>query len=169
MLLRRRYARSVISIRAVDPAAEAAAVSRLVGNYLRQTESEKADRGLATFLDGGRLPSHYEREIESPAETFDGCAVFLAFDDGDPAGMVVVKPVAGGAEIKRLWVEPAHRGKSVASLLIHHLASSMEFDVLRLSVWQWRKPALALYEKLGFVRVASWENRPQLICLERPR
>jgi ribosomal protein S18 acetylase RimI-like enzyme len=159
----------VISIRVVDPTAEPEVVSSLVANYLRQTEREKAARGLATFVDGAPLPAQYEAEIDRPADSFRNCLVLLAAEDGDAAGLVVVKPLGGTAEIKRLWVEPAHRGKSVSSALLRHVLGSAEFDVFRLSVWPWREAALALYEKLGFERVESWEERPELICFQLSR
>lgn len=159
----------MIDIREVDPAKERHAVSLLIANYLRQTESEKAERGLAESADAGALPSHYEREIADPSEAFRDCRVFVATDDDVPAGIVVVTSVDDRAEIKRLWVEPGHRGKSIASLLLGRVVSSTDAGVLRLTVWEWREPALALYEKLGFVRVKPWERRPELVCLERTR
>jgi putative acetyltransferase len=34
-------------------------------------------------------------------------------------------------------------------------------------VWQWRIGALALYERLGFTITESWDERDQLVCLQR--
>jgi putative acetyltransferase len=36
-----------------------------------------------------------------------------------------------------------------------------------LSVWKWREDAIALYERLGFTVRESWDERDQLLCLER--
>jgi ribosomal protein S18 acetylase RimI-like enzyme len=36
-----------------------------------------------------------------------------------------------------------------------------------LSVWSWRVGAIGLYEKLGFAVVDSWDERADLVCMER--
>ena len=46
-----------------------------------------------------------------------------------------------------------------------HLAGA---TALRLSVWDWRADALALYARQGFVEVPSRESRERLVCLRRP-
>lgn len=142
-------------------------VSLLIENYLHQTESEKAERGLATYVEGEALAPRYEEEIANPAKAFRDCVVFVATDGGAPVGIVVVKPVDAQLEIKRLWVQPSHRGKSVASSLLRHVFSSTDVGSIRLTVWQWRVAALALYERLGFAKAESWEQRRELVCLER--
>jgi putative acetyltransferase len=38
---------------------------------------------------------------------------------------------------------------------------------VRLSVWKWRAGAIALYERLGFTVTESWDERDQLVCMER--
>jgi hypothetical protein len=40
---------------------------------------------------------------------------------------------------------------------------------VRLSVWRWRTRAIALYERLGFTVVESWDERDQLVCMEARR
>lgn len=37
----------------------------------------------------------------------------------------------------------------------------------RLSVWNWRTGAIALYERFGFTTTASWDERDDLVCMER--
>ncbi|AWB85649.1 GNAT family N-acetyltransferase [Mycetocola zhujimingii] len=157
----------MINIRLVDPAAEPDVVGRLVGNYLRQTEREKAQRGLAAPAADTALPARYEREISHPAEAFENCQVVMAAVDGVPAGIVVTQSVADVIEIKRLWVEPQHRGKSVGSALIEHVLAFTHADIYRLTVWDWREPALATYRRLGFEIVESWDPRAHLVCLQR--
>ncbi|MEU9339540.1 hypothetical protein AB0D49_41470 [Streptomyces sp. NPDC048290] len=38
---------------------------------------------------------------------------------------------------------------------------------VRLSVQRWRTDAIALYERLGFTITEAWDERDQLVCMER--
>lgn len=147
---------------------DTADVSRLVDAYLRQTESEKVVRGLASPLEGGRLPDRYQSEVDDPARAFASATVLLASLPAGPVGVVVltVDP-HGSGEIKRFWVDPASRGAGVGRLLLDAVADRVDGS-LRLSVWRWRDDALRSYRRAGFVEVPSWESREQLACLQRP-
>jgi len=143
---------------------DAATVSALVGSYLRQTEDEKAERGLAPA--DVPLPDRYAREIADPAAVFADRRVLLASVDDIDCGVVVVTPSATGTELSRFWTAPHVRGRGVGSAL---LGAALDGAVrpVRLSVWEWRDAALRLYRAAGFVAVPSWDDRPGLICLER--
>jgi putative acetyltransferase len=82
----------------------------------------------------------------------------------------VTAPVEGRTANKRLWTDPAARGRGVASgLLRAALAHAAEngVGVLRLSVWDWRTGAVALYRRFGFAVTGSWDERDRLVCMER--
>lgn len=84
--------------------------------------------------------------------------------------LVVTAPVGGRSEIKRLWTDPVFRGRGIASdLLGAALAHAGESgaSTVRLSVWKWRSGAIALYERFGFTVTGSWDEREQLVCMER--
>lgn len=81
-------------------------------------------------------------------------------------GVVVSRSVPQGTEIKRLWVDPGHRGRRIADALLEAVIDGSQGDV-RLSVWEWRAPALGVYRRLGFTEVPSWDARPGLVCLVR--
>lgn len=71
---------------------------------------------------------------------------------------------------QRLWTDPGLRGRGVASALLGAaLAQAAEHGVhtVRLSVWEWRTGAIALYERLGFTVTRSWDERERLVCMER--
>lgn len=147
---------------------DTADVSRLVDAYLRQTESEKVARRLASPLEGGRLPDRYQAEVDDPARAFSGADVLLAALPTGPVGVVVLTAQpSGGGEVKRFWVDPAARGVGAGRLLLDAVADRVD-GPLRLSVWRWRDDALRSYRRAGFVEVPSWEAREQLVCLERP-
>lgn len=144
---------------------DAAVVSALVRTYLVQTEQEKQEEGVAPGPRGS-LPENYEREVGDPAVAYAGCRVIIADIDGQPAGVVIVGDGAGKHEIKRLWTEPRARGRGVGRALLAAAIDSSD-GPLSLTVWHWRAPAIRLYESLGFVRVASWDARPGLVCMVR--
>jgi putative acetyltransferase len=149
------------------PSVEAGPAALLAAYHLR-TEAEKG-RPVA---DVGGLPDRYRAEISDPGSAFLGDAVLVAVSGDTAVGCVVVTaPTDGRAEIKRLWTDPAFQGRGIASgLLDAALAQAAErgVDTVRLSVWNWRTGAIALYERLGFRVTASWDERDRLVCMERP-
>ncbi|MFC0625550.1 GNAT family N-acetyltransferase [Kribbella deserti] len=118
------------------------------------------------------LPDRYRAEVDDPVAAFGKDTVLLAWKDGTPVGcLAVTSPELGRSELKRLYVFPVARGVGLASELVEcgvAEASRMGASVVGLSVWSWRKAAIGLYERLGFKVVPSWDDRPDLVCLERP-
>ena len=141
-----------------------ATVSALVGAYLRRTEAEKAERGLVA--EGAPLAERYAREIADPATAFAGRRVLLAEVGSIAAGIVVVAASRTGTEISRLWTARSVRGRGVGRALVDAALEHAPRPV-RLSVWRWREPAIALYRRCGFHVAPSWDDRPDLLCLER--
>lgn len=148
------------------PSVEAGLAELLAGYHLR-TEAEKGE--AVADVDG--LPDRYRAEILDPGTTFADAVVLVALSGDTAVGcLVVTAPVSGRSEVKRLWTDPAFRGNGIASSLVSAaLAHSAENGVstVRLSVWQWRTGAIALYERLGFTVAESWDERDQLVCMER--
>lgn len=79
--------------------------------------------------------------------------------------MVVLSSEAGAASIARFWVDPVHRGHGVGRRLLAEALARLPRPV-RLSVWDWRTPAIRTYERSGFAVVPSWESRERLVCME---
>jgi GNAT superfamily N-acetyltransferase len=142
-------------------------LSALLAAYHLRTEEEK---GVAV-ADVAALPARYRAEISDPRSAFADDVVLIARREDRSAGCVVVTaPVAGRAEIKRLWTVPELRGHGVASALVGAAlthAATVGVSTVALSVWRWRAGALGLYEKLGFAVVDSWDERDDLVCMER--
>ncbi|MCL7427185.1 GNAT family N-acetyltransferase [Streptomyces sp. YS415] len=139
----------------------------LLTSYHLQTQAEKGE--AVAGVDG--LPYHYRVEITDPRIVFADDIVLLALRGDTAVGcLVVTAPVDGRSEVKRLWTAPAFRGRGIASSLVGAaLAHAAEIGVsaVRLSVWKWREDAIALYERLGFTVTQSWDERDQLVCMER--
>ncbi|MFH8250856.1 GNAT family N-acetyltransferase [Microbacterium sp. B2969] len=157
--------RTSLTVRAADlDGPDATAVGRLVGDYLQQTEREKAEhlRGAAPT---GDLPAAYRREVEDPRTAFAACEVFVAEVDAAPVGVAIVKHDGDAVEIKRLWADPSARGRGVGSALLDTVLADRA-GVVRLSVWEWRHGAARLYVARGFTQVPSWDARDQLVCME---
>jgi ribosomal protein S18 acetylase RimI-like enzyme len=139
----------------------------LLAAYHLRTEAEKGD----PVTDAAELPDRYRAEITDPGSAFAGDVVLLALDGDAPVGCVVVTaPTRGRSEIKRLWTDPAFRGRGAATALLDAAlahAADLGADTVRLSVWQWRTGAIALYGRLGFHVTESWDERERLVCMER--
>ena len=144
---------------------DAAVVSRLVSAYLHQTEAEKAGRALADLRPDGTIPARYQSEVDDPAAAFVSSTVLLGVMDREAVAMVVLASEAGAGSITRFWVDPVYRGHGVGRRLLADALARLPRPV-RLSVWDWRTPAIRSYERSGFAVVPSWETRERLVCME---
>jgi ribosomal protein S18 acetylase RimI-like enzyme len=162
------YHRGVVVVRWPDEGSSAGdGVAALLAAYHLRTEAEKG--AAVAGVDG--LPDRYRAEIAEPRTTFADDTVLVALDAGTAVGcLVLTAPSGGRSEIKRLWTDPAFRGRGIASTLLRAaLAQAAEggVETVRLSVWEWRTGAVALYERLGFTITESWDERARLVCMER--
>ena len=157
-----------LSIRAITAlhGPDSNSVSSLIEAYLRHTEAEKAAHGLGTFTAGDALPDAYAEEVQQPELAFAGATVLLASRAGRDVAVAVLRPLGVGAEIKRLWVHPDARGTGVGRALLDEIVRR-EPAHLRLSVWSWRGVARQAYLRSGFTVVPGWDQRPDLVCMER--
>jgi ribosomal protein S18 acetylase RimI-like enzyme len=70
-----------------------------------------------------------------------------------------LSPIVG--EIKRMYVDPAHRGNGIARALLERLmeeALTRGYDTLRLGTLATMRPAQALYESVGFRKIAPYRS-----------
>ncbi len=150
-----------------SPRSEDSGLAALVAAYHLRTEAEKGE----PVADVGGLPDRYRAEITDPRIAFAGDVVLVALLGNTAVGCLVLNsPASEPSEIKRLWTDPEFRGRGIASALLSAaLAHAAENGVgtVRLSVWEWRTGAIALYERLGFTVTASWDERDQLVCMQR--
>ena len=100
-------------------------------------------------------------------------ALLLARWNGEPAGCVAVHGIGPGiAELKRLYVRDAFRGRQIARrLTLEAIARAQRagYERLRLDTMPTMTAAKALYESLGFVEIAPYRFNPVVgaVFLER--
>jgi len=97
-----------------------------------------------------------------------GAIDLVALDSGagSPIGMVTGTPSArrgAGAELISMWVDPAARGKGVATLLVEAVvawAAAAGAPSLKLSVMAENEPARRTYERSGFAVAVAVADGP---------
>jgi GNAT superfamily N-acetyltransferase len=100
-------------------------------------------------------------------------ALWLA-GDGEVIGCVAMRPLetAGphAAEVKRLYVRPAHRGGGVASALMDALeegARESGYTELYLDTKDDLTVAIRFYERRGYERIPRYNDNPQATIFMR--
>ena len=102
-----------------------------------------------------------------------GGAMFVADLGGVLVGMVAIRPLTAAArgeaittriaEMKRLYVRPAARGRGLAKRLIEHAlqgAKRLGYEEVRLDTLPMMRDAQALYLSLGFVDIEPYYDTP---------
>jgi len=104
----------------------------------------------------------------------ENVAFFLVRDDDVAAGCGGIKLVGTEyGELKRMYVRPQFRGRRFGELLIDHLteyARRHSINTLRLETGIHQQAAIALYERVGFVRIppfGPYTDDPVSRCYEK--
>lgn len=135
--------------------AEPGDAGRLVA-LMAEVGSEPGDWLLST--DAGRSVVD-ERRYLRVVRRHPNAAVFVALDDGQIVGRLSLArdPHAASRHVADLglMVAAAHRRRGIGRLLLARAvawAQEAEVGKLELHVFPWNGPAIALYERFGFVR-----------------
>jgi len=98
----------------------------------------------------------------------------VAYLDDEPVGCGAFKPYADEqVEVKRMFVQPAHRGQGVAPAVLTELeawARELGYRSCVLETGQKQPEAIRLYEKSGYQRISNYgqyvgvENS---VCMEK--
>ena len=99
--------------------------------------------------------------------------MLLVLVDGDPAGIGGVRHLdTDVAEVKSMYVAPAHRGAGVAWRLLdelHSIARGRGCRAIRLDTSDYLTSAIALYRSAGYREVPDYNRNPKAsLWFERP-
>ena len=105
----------------------------------------------------------------------DGRGTFLVARDGGTAvGCGAVRVLdAATAEVKRMYVEPDHRGAGIGRALLDQLESAavrLGVSRLVLETGIHQKAAISLYRRAGFALIDCWGeyvSSPSSVCFEK--
>lgn len=91
--------------------------------------------------------------------------LLLAGDETGAFACVALRPLAdsGVGEVKRLFVQPAHRGEGWGGRLVAAILAAARiagYDELRLDTLDWMHAARALYERVGFAWCPPYYDNP---------
>lgn len=119
-------------------------------------------RALLAELDAF-LAQHYppEQRLGLPLDALfrPGLLMFLARLDGGPAGCGGVALLDGFAEVKRMYVRPAARGRGLADALLsrlEHAAREVGLTQMTLQTGSHQKAAIRFYQRAGFSPVEAF-------------
>jgi ribosomal protein S18 acetylase RimI-like enzyme len=139
--------------RGADGQADIAAARKLFEEYQTSLGIDLSFQGFAEEVES--LPGQY-----APPRG----RILLAHRQGELAGCVALRPLAEDlAEMKRLFVRPASRGRWIARLLTGALleeARDAGYSRICLDTLSTMTEALALYRSFGFRETAPYYRNP---------
>ena len=137
---------------------ETVASDERVRELVAEQEAEVMARYVETDPGPGASP-------ESPA--------VVVVVDGRAVGCVAVALHPDFAEIKRMYVAPAERGRGLSRLLLERaetIAAARGVRVLRLETGLAQPEAMALYSRSGYSPIPCygyWKDEPDVRCYEK--
>ena len=162
---------AAVTVTSAFPAGRGDAAA-LVFEYMAATQAENR-RPVPAGI--GELPAVLRRECSSLQDVYRPAGVFLIADlDGQPAGCAGLSALPGGhtAEVRRLYVRPAHCGSGIARTLIGHAhdhAARHGMTRLILDVLPARTAVISFYRRLGYTETSPFETESPvpMIYMER--
>ena len=83
-------------------------------------------------------------------------------DEPEATAMIALKKLDGKTcEMKRLYVAPHHRSHGMGEALVKRLlaeAKAMSYELMRLDTLARLTPAIALYERYGFIKTNAYND-----------
>ncbi|MCB0650829.1 MAG: GNAT family N-acetyltransferase [Saprospiraceae bacterium] len=145
---------------------------------IHRTNSQNADfRILVQKLDQElKIKDGADHAFYAPFNVIDKVSqVVVAYWDSLPVGCGAIKAYdkAGVVEIKRMFVDPAHRGRGIATKILQELESwarELSYSRCILETGLKQPEAIALYKKCGYLIIPNYgqyENVEGSVCFEK--
>ena len=100
--------------------------------------------------------------------------VVVAYDSGKPAGCGAIKVFEESTyEVKRMFVDPLHRGKGIAAAILTNLEAwtrELGADYCILETGTKLEAAIRLYERQGYQKIPcynQYQDMPDSVCLKK--
>lgn len=109
---------------------------------------------------------HFDEELENLKAMYnatDGGILLCKEDNTFIACVAVRKSEQKIAELKRMYVQPAHQHKGIGKVLLEKsiaLAQNCNYKYIRLDTLNHMTPAINLYKKYGFYEIAPYYHNP---------
>ncbi len=144
---------------------------------LRRTNSDDAHfTGLVKFLDA--YLAAVDGDDHAFYDQFNGIEnlkhVVVAFYKAQHVGCGAIKEFQNGTmEIKRMYVDPAHRSKGIAKQILAELekwAAELGYSKCILETGKRQVEAVALYQKCGYQAIPNYEpytGMDNSVCFEK--
>ncbi len=130
-------------------------VLRLYADFIRETDTE-----LGLDIVESEIAAGPPRDLTPP-----NGVMLVALRDGDPAAIGGVRHLDSEvAEVKSMYVMPAHRGAGVGGAVLRRLeAIALDRGCLatRLDTSDYLTPAVALYRSAGYREVSNYNGNPK--------
>ncbi|GAB3275005.1 hypothetical protein GCM10027347_48200 [Larkinella harenae] len=143
----------------------------------RTTAADSDFRNLIVELDKDLWNRYqpYQAQYDGFNQVDASARVVVASADDQPVGCGCFRPMTdmGCAEIKRMFVDPAFRGRGFAKRVLQELenwAKEQGYTTLKLETGNKQPEAIALYEKVGYCRIENYGPYVGLsasVCMEK--
>jgi putative acetyltransferase len=130
-------------------------------NYAPAYQKDFKDINVEWISKYFRVEPHDEEQLDHAQENIidKGGFIFLGSFDGEIVGTAALVRISDEEfELAKMGVRPAAQGKGVASALMNHcinFARELGLKQLFLETNSVLKPAITLYEKVGFQQIPS--------------
>jgi putative acetyltransferase len=109
---------------------------------------------------------HFQEELQNLKAMYnsaDGGIILCKEKDNFIACVAIRKIAKDIAELKRMYVQPAHQHKGIGKTLLEKaitLAVNCNYKYIRLDTLNHMTPAINLYKKNGFYEIDAYYNNP---------
>ena len=109
---------------------------------------------------------HFDEELENLKTMYnavDGGIILCKEDENFIACVALRRSTTTIAELKRMYVQPAHQHKGIGKILLERsiaLAQTCNYEYIRLDTLNHMTPAINLYKKYGFYEIAPYYHNP---------